>query len=112
MDDYDLIAASFSAQYGIRLYTKEFKDMKWQEFVALLSGIGPDTPLGRIVQIRSEDDKDVLKGFSKEEKRIRSEWRARQAKNVSAKELDDVLALLQDAFVKMAGGIANEAVEG
>lgn len=35
--------------------------MKWNEFASLLSGIGADSPLGRLVQIRLEDDKDVLK---------------------------------------------------
>ena len=42
--------------------------MKWDEFKDMLSGLGPDTPLGRIVAIRSEDDPEVLKNFSSEQK--------------------------------------------
>ena len=34
----------------------------------------PETPLGQIVSIRSEKDPKVLKGFSKEQRKIRSEW--------------------------------------
>ena len=45
--------------------------MQWEEFKQLLSGIGPDTPLGRIVQIRSETDPDRLKSYSPAMNRIR-----------------------------------------
>ena len=77
--------------------------MKWSEFKAMLVGISPDTPLGRIVSIRSEDDKDILKHFSKEQHRIRNEWRSRNAKKVSEQEMDAVLDQLKQAFISMAG---------
>ena len=35
-----------------------------------------DTPLGQIVRIRSEDNKDIIKNFDRFEKQIRSEWTA------------------------------------
>lgn len=60
-------------QYGIRL--REENDMTFSEFCTLLNGIMPKTPLGQIVSIRSEDDKDILKNFTKEQHRIRDEWR-------------------------------------
>lgn len=50
----------------------------------MISGIMPDTPLGKIVMIRSEKDPKVLKNFSKEQKRIRNEWV--QHKNKKKKE--------------------------
>ncbi|MFR6462092.1 MAG: Gp15 family bacteriophage protein [Anaerostipes hadrus] len=37
------MVSSFAEQYGIRIYSKEFKEMQWHEFKALLCGIGPDT---------------------------------------------------------------------
>ena len=40
--------------------------MKWDEFQALLVGIGPETPLGNIVSIRAEDDPEILKHFTRE----------------------------------------------
>lgn len=81
-DDWDLIDASFTAQYGIRLRAES--EMSWGEFCTLLSGIMPDTPLGQIVSIRSETDKEVLKHFTPDQRRIRNEWRRRQAQILAA----------------------------
>lgn len=106
IDDFDLIVASFQTQYGIRL-SRDLEGMKWDEFKALLVGISPETPLGRIVSIRAEDDKEVLKHFTKEQRRIRSEWRNRSAKKVSEEELAEVLEQLKQGFIAMAGGTKN-----
>ena len=106
IDDFGLIVASFQTQYGIRL-SKDLKGMKWDEFRALLCGISPETPLGRIVSIRAEDDKDVLKHFTKEQRRIRSEWRNKSAKKVSKEEMAEVLEQLKQGFIAMAGGAEN-----
>lgn len=69
--DWDLIEASFAQQYSIRLTNTE---LTWAEFTRLLSGLLPDTPLGRVVSIRAEKDKKIINAFTKEQKRIRSEW--------------------------------------
>lgn len=37
-----------------------------------------DTPLGRIIAIRSEKDPKVIKEFSKEEREIRNKWLIRR----------------------------------
>lgn len=66
-----MIEASFLQQYGIRLTTT---DMPYAEFVRLLGGLMPETPLGRIVTIRAEKDSKVLKHFTPEQKKIRTEW--------------------------------------
>ena len=58
--------------------------MKWAEFASLLSGLGPDTVLGRIVAIRTEEDKNVLENFTPEQHRIRNEWKRRRAKQIAA----------------------------
>lgn len=102
-EDFELIVASFQTQYGIRL-SRELKGMKWSEFKALLCGLSPETPLGRIVSIRAEDDKEILKHFTKEQKRIRSEWRNRKAQKVSKEELAAMLEQLKQGFIAMAGG--------
>lgn len=79
--------------------------MKWAEFNALLIGIGPDTPLGRIVSVRAEEDKDVLKYFTAEQNRIRNEWRTRHRKvNASNTDREEILDQLKNAFIKMAAG--------
>ncbi len=54
--------------------------MSYEEFCNLISGIMHDTPLGQIVSIRAEKDSEVIKKFTKEQKRIRNEWLLRKAK--------------------------------
>ena len=79
--------------------------MKWNEFKSLLAGIGPETPLGRIVSIRSEDDPEVLKHFTKSQNEIRNKWRKKNAESKSPEEVDSFLEDMKNMFIKMAGGI-------
>ena len=99
-EDWGLIEASFAAQYGIRL--REEEDMSWSEFCTLLAGIMPETPLGRVVSIRSENDKEVLKSFTKEQHRIRNEWRSRMTKAITLNkdEAKKQLKMFQEAMKK------------
>lgn len=76
--------------------------MKWKEFKALLAGLSGETPLGRIVQIRSEDDPKMLEVFSEGQHRIRNKWRLRLAKEKTEQDLTQVLEELKQAFVEMA----------
>lgn len=96
--------SSFQSQYGLRL-SREFNGgMKWAEFKSLLVGISPDTALGRIVSIRAEKDKNVLKHFSKDQHRIRREWQQRHAQSMDPQQVEDFLEKLKQAFVDLAGG--------
>ena len=90
--------ASFQSQYGIRL-SRELKGMKWNEFKALLTGISSRTPLGRIVSIRAEEDKEILKHFTKDQRRIRSEWRSRRAAQMPKQDREEALRQLEQAFI-------------
>lgn len=80
-EDWALIESSFLKQYGIRLRDTN-NDMSYQEFVSLLGGLMEDTPLGRIVAIRSEKDMERLKNFTPEQKKIRNEWILRRNKKL------------------------------
>ena len=99
-EDWGLIEASFTSQYGIRLRQEE--DMSWSEFCTLLAGIMPETPLGQVVSIRCENDKEVLKNFTKEQHRIRNEWRRRRTKAVALNkdEAKKQLKIFQEAMKK------------
>lgn len=79
--------------------------MEWGEFCTLLTGIMPDTPLGMIVQVRAEEDKDVLKHFTKEQKSIRDAWRSRNSivENMTEEEKKESVAMIQDIFAKAFG---------
>jgi hypothetical protein len=59
--------------------------MTWDEFATLLGGLNGETPLGHIVSIRSENDKEKLKNFTTEEKRIRNEWRRNHCEIITDK---------------------------
>ena len=75
--------------------------MSWREFSYLINGLSGDTPLGRIVSIRAETDPEKLKEFTKEEKQIRNDYLRKRAKHKSAKEVDDALENIKQAFIHM-----------
>ena len=75
VDDYDLIEASFLAQYGIRLKTTE---LQFDEFLNLASCLMPETLLGQIVAIRSEKDGEVIRNFNDAQRKIYNDWANRE----------------------------------
>lgn len=93
-EDWGLIEASFTAQYCIRLRNE--MDMPWGEFCTLLAGIMPETPLGQIVSIRAENDKDTLKNFTKEQHKIRNEWRNRKIKIMDNLDAEEQIKVIQE----------------
>lgn len=101
-EDWALVEASIASQYGIRL--RQSSDMPWSEFINLVTGLLPETPLGAIVQIRSEDDPDMLKRFTADQLAIRSKWRERQARQhlnnseVLQKSMDQLSSMLKSMF--------------
>lgn len=78
--------------------------MTWDEFCTLLAGIMPETPLGQIVSIRSENDREKLKSFTPDQHRVRNEWRSRAVQHVEWSEADKAKAvqefqnIIQQAF--------------
>ena len=84
-EDWDLIVSSFLSQYGLRIRTKEFESVSWDEFKALIAGLSPETALGRVVAIRSETDKDIIKHYTKDQRRIYDDWRNREMKEMDEK---------------------------
>lgn len=105
--DWELIEASFAQQYGIRLRRED--DMSWGEFSTLLAGLNGDTPLGHIVSIRSEKNRDRIKNFTAAEKKIRNDW-ARDHRRIvtDTKERDTALsgflAMFKSISAKKGGG--------
>ena len=103
-EDWDMIVSSFLSQYGIRLSTREFETVSWDEFKSLLAGISPETALGRIVAIRSETDKNIIRHFSRDQKRIYDEWRNRKADMMPQVSFEQEMADLESMFAAMCGG--------
>lgn len=70
--DADLIESSFATQYGIRL--RQEPDISYAEWSRLLSGLMPETPLGKIVRIRMEKDSKTLQNYGTYERQVRADW--------------------------------------
>lgn len=75
--------------------------MPWKEFSALLSGLAPETPLGRIVGIRAETDKEVIKNFSKEQKRIYCAYQKKRAEHMSMEQYNREMEQLEKKIEKL-----------
>lgn len=101
-EDWELIASSLKTQYGYSI-RKEIETMSWAELSSDISGLMGDTPLGNIVQIRSEDDRERLKNFTQDQKNIRWKYRMKMAQNVDQEEFKKAITDLQKAFKEMAG---------
>lgn len=78
--------------------------MPWDEFLALLGGIMPKTPLGQVVSIRTEQDAEVLKHYTPQQRKMRSDWQKKQAARMSEAEKSRVLAELERTFARAYGG--------
>lgn len=103
-EDWDLIVSSFLSQYGLRIRTKEFETVSWDEFKALIAGLSPETALGRVVAIRSETDKDIIKHYTKDQRCIYDDWRNREMKEMDEKTFEKEMANLEKMFAAMCGG--------
>ena len=102
-EDWDLIVSSFLSQYGLRIRTKEFESVSWDEFRALIAGLSPETALGRVVAIRSETDKDIIKHYTKDQRRIYDDWRNREMKEMDGETFEKEMAGLEKMFAAMCG---------
>lgn len=79
--------------------------MHYNEWILLVGGIMEDTPLGKVVLIRKESDRDRLKHFTQHEHRIRNEWREFRAgqKLKDKKSPEDFAKDFEKMFAEMFG---------
>ncbi|MNP62832.1 hypothetical protein D3C76_1581590 [compost metagenome] len=77
--------------------------MSWGEFTTLLKGIMPETPLGQIVSIRSEENKDMLQNFTAEQHKVRNEWRSRLVEELTDEEKEAQIKEIEALFAKAFG---------
>ena len=72
--EYDavLIEQSIAKQYHILPSQQE--DLSYSDWAKLVSGLMNDTPLGKVIEIRSEDDAEIIKNMTDEQHKIRNDW--------------------------------------
>ena len=74
--------------------------MSWAEFSALLGSLGYESPLGKMVAIRSEKDPAAIKKMTPEQKRIRSAWRRKEFERHPPKDAQAFINEIQSYFAK------------
>jgi hypothetical protein len=101
--DKDLITISISQQYHI--LPSEQEVLHFGDWYKLIAGLTGDTPLGRIVRIRSEKDSNKIREFGDFEKEIRRKWFAfrnkKPGKVWTEKEKRKVAEHFEKLFAKM-----------
>ena len=86
LDDLDLIVSSFQEQYKINLYTDKLS--KSNGF-CLISGLSSDTALGKVIQIRTEEDKEVIKKWPDKLKMDRLNWIEKERGRIEEEHKND-----------------------
>ena len=66
-----------------------------------------DTPLGRVVEIRSTTDKDRIKNMTSQEKKIRSDWADFKRKNKKNYKNPNEINLSTEMFQKLLNNLAK-----
>ena len=100
--DRKLIEASLAQQYGIRIrYEPDITYAEWESFMV---GLLPDSPLGKVVSIRSEKDRERIRAFTKDERRIYDEWQTFRAKHISDAEAEKMSKSVEQMIKNMFGG--------
>ncbi len=100
-----LIEQSIATQYGILPGAQG--ELPYAEWAKLVGGLLDDTPLGRIVSIRGETDRQVLANMTPWQKKIRSEWQAFLAGKQSGQppeKLRNQMAQLEKMLARAFGG--------
>ena len=100
--DAELITQSVAKQY--KLLPAEQEKIHYSEWLLLVGGLMEDTPLGQIVLIRKEKDRDRIKRFTPYEMRIHNEWRSfRTKKMLSNAKPEDFSKQFEKMFSAMFG---------
>ena len=106
--DAVLIEQSIATQYGI--LPADQSELPYAEWSKLVSGLMDNTPLGRVVVVRGEQDQKIIAQMNLWQRKIRAEWNsfvASKATQKSPEELRAQMASLEQMLAKAFGGGAN-----
>jgi hypothetical protein len=84
----------------------EQENLKYSDWAKMVSGLMDDTPLGRIVGVRSETDPNIIKNFTQEQRAIQADWRRFKFAHVPKVSEEDArrqMDQLEKAFAAMFG---------
>lgn len=86
--DARLIEQSIAKQYGLLPAAQE--ELPWAEWSVLVGGLMDDTPLGRVVAVRSERDVGVIRRMTVHQRQLRSEWQRFCARREMARDPEGI----------------------
>ena len=92
--DAVLIEQSIATQYGI--LPEAQGELAYSEWSKLVNGLMDNTPLGRVVAVRGENDPKVIAQMSPWQRRIRAEWQSFEAKKAARKSREELSAQMAD----------------
>lgn len=101
--DYDqvLIEQSIAKQYGV--LPSEQENLRYTDWAKMVGGLMDDTPLGRVVAIRAETDREVIRRMTADQRKIRSEWAAYRASVTAQNDQRQQMKQLQAMIAGMFG---------
>lgn len=79
-------------------------DITYAEWESFMVGLLPDSPLGKVISIRSEKDTQRIREFTKDERRIYDEWQSFRMKQISEEEEQKMMRNLERMIASMFGG--------
>lgn len=97
-----LIEQSIAKQYGV--LPSEQENLRYADWAKMVGGLMDDTPLGRVVAIRSEKDADVIRRMTPDQRKIKSEWTTYQASKTTKGEQRQQMKQIQAMIASMFGG--------
>lgn len=68
-----MILQSVAAQYGVLPAAQ--REMPWPDWLVLVAGLMEQTPLGRLVALRTQQDPQAVRRMSPWQKQARVRWR-------------------------------------
>ena len=101
--DAILIEQSIAKQYHI--LPSEQEDLSYSDWAKLVSGLMNDTPLGRVIEIRSEDDAEIIKNMNPDQLEIRRKWQDFCSSNVvyTESEMQKQAEMLEKMMASLFG---------
>lgn len=79
------------------------EDISVSEYRKLLVGIMGNTPLGEVVRIRAETDRETIEQMTVQEKKIRSEWQKFRTSQNQTPQITISLEQFQQMMKSLAG---------
>ena len=79
------------------------EDISVSEYRKLLVGMMADTPLGEVVRIRSETDRETIEQMTAQEKKIRSDWQKFRAQKPCKQQITISVEQFQQMMRSISG---------